>query len=172
MSEPDVLPCGTAVDDLLDHVADGAPASRHAATCPHCRSRLRSLQHSWSAVAAARATATPPPAGLGERVIGRLRATWNAGDTDLVLPGSRGRTRVRPTAVVALALAAANRVPGVRGDTGRFEDGRLQLSIRAHADRPLTELAALVRTQVRTDLGRTLQEPPPPVDIDVTEVWY
>ena len=113
---PDRLPCGARVDDLLAQVADNAaprdPA--HQRTCRHCRATLAELTALWQPVQDLAAQDVQAPSDLLETVMARVRqlprSTWHA-----VIPGDHGygQTRIAARVVAAVARLAAESVPEV-----------------------------------------------------------
>lgn len=118
------LPCGTAVDALLDQVqAGGAEAlTEHQRGCPHCRTVLAHYAPIFAplramareSVRAPRSTVDDALVRLGGR--GTAQPPWVVG-----ADGGRGRTRVGERVVLACARHAAERVPGVRAALVRTE---------------------------------------------------
>jgi uncharacterized alkaline shock family protein YloU len=117
-----VLPCGAAVDDLLDQVADGHADRRtgHQVDCAHCRAALAELDDLWAPVRAYAAEEITAPADLFTRVMVHIRqlteAPWHA-----TFSGDRGVTRIAARVAEVIARAAADRVPGVVAALGKID---------------------------------------------------
>ena len=116
----DRLPCGAAVDGLLEQVADRArPADPvHQRDCPHCRAALHEFAALWEPVRALAAAEVEPPSDLVTNVMLQIRALardgWHA-----VLAGPLGSTRIATWVSAVIARRAAGRVPGVLLSLGR-----------------------------------------------------
>jgi len=137
--DPDaVLPCGVAIDDLLEQVSDHLPAlnPEHQSSCAHCRAMLAELTALWAPVHSAAAERITAPAALVDRVMVRVRElathTWYG-----LHDGEQGLTRIAAWVVAAVARVAADRVPGVC------------YAVLQAGERPLTQLAARVPQAVR-----------------------
>jgi len=113
-TEGALLACGTAVDDLLEQVADRRPAAdpAHQAGCVHCRAALAELAELWAPVHHAATERVRMPAGLLDRVMSAVRDlaanSWYA-----VIDSGQGLTRIAAWVIAAVARLAAGRVPGV-----------------------------------------------------------
>lgn len=133
-SEVDRLPCGAAVDRLLDQVAAGAARSftDHQADCPHCQAALAEYDRLWSPVRELAAEEISAPDTLLEETIQRLRGA-TSDPTFATLPGPRGSTRIAARVVVVTARETAQDVDGVRvalsnivrGGTGSDSDAAI-----------------------------------------------
>jgi uncharacterized alkaline shock family protein YloU len=110
----DRLPCGVAVDDLFDQIADGAAARdpQHQAHCPHCRATLAELLQLWSPLQALAAERVQAPPGLVAKVMRQVRALGSSVGYAL-LQTERGVTRVAVSVLAAVARLEAQSVPGV-----------------------------------------------------------
>lgn len=76
MSEPldERLACGAAVGDLVDQVADDAPADRnHQSGCPHCQAALAELRSLWEATRVVAAEQVDAPEHLDTAIMRRVR---------------------------------------------------------------------------------------------------
>jgi len=114
MNEPDRLPCGILVDDLLAQVADHAVPRDpvHQVGCPTCKATLAELEVLWAPVHAIAAEQVQAPAGLMSAVMARVRelprTTWHA-----VIHSDMGQTRISARVIAAIARLAAEDVPDV-----------------------------------------------------------
>lgn len=108
------LPCGAAVDELLDQVADRRPPTdpEHQAGCVHCRAAVAELSAMWAPMRDLADERVRAPTGLLDAVMDRVRRlasdAWHA-----VLESERGVTRIAAWVVAAIARLAAARIPGV-----------------------------------------------------------
>ncbi len=110
------LPCGTAVDALLDQVQSGRAEALtgHQRGCPYCRAVLAHYAPIFAPLRAmARETVRAPRSTVDDALVrlgtrGPAQPPWVVGGAD------RGRTRVGERVVLACARRAAERVPGVR----------------------------------------------------------
>ncbi len=172
----DRLPCGVAVDDLFDQIADRhAPRDpEHQAHCPHCNATLAELLQLWSPLQALAAEHVQAPPGLVTKVMRQVRALGSSVGYGL-LQTERGVTRVAASVLAAVARLEAQSVPGVAlalgpgralsgasaadvagpdaastsrvGVAGTSTVIDLDIAVRTGASIP--ELAARVRTAVR-----------------------
>lgn len=113
------LPCGAAVDDLLEQVATGrGERDSHQRSCPHCGAALAELAALWAPVLAAASAHLPVVPGLAAGVMQLVRRV--AADTwwTLDITGG-GAVRVAARVVALVARDAARAVPGVRAALGR-----------------------------------------------------
>lgn len=114
----DRLPCGRSTDELLDLVLDGHAAppddrrDEHQRTCVHCRALAAEAERLWDPFRADAATLESPPVELLEAVIATVR-TLGRDPVHLVIPGTRGATRISADAIRQIAERAAAAVPGV-----------------------------------------------------------
>ena len=129
----DRLPCGAAVAELFEQVAEGRQGqlSAHEAGCAHCRAALAEVGELWAPIrklAAEKVTAPPGMlAGVMARVRELAREVWYA-----VLPPDRGSTRIAARVIGVIARRAAASVPGVRVALGRSTDpARVRITRRA-----------------------------------------
>jgi cell envelope-related Asp23 family protein len=107
------LPCGTALDGLLEQVADRRASADpdHQQQCPHCRAALAELRTLWEPVHALAVQPLPAPPGLLAQVMDQVhllvRDGWHA-----VLADHRGVTRIAVWTIARIACRAAA-LPGV-----------------------------------------------------------
>ncbi len=130
------LPCGAAVSELFDQVAEGhdSEVSAHQAGCPHCRAFLAEIGELWAPMRQLAAEQVSAPPGMVAAVMLRVRELarelWYA-----VLPAERGTTRIAARVVGAIARRAAAGVPGVRVVLGRSTDPAAVRTTRRATDR-------------------------------------
>ncbi len=130
------LPCGAAVSELFDQVAEGhdSQLSAHQAGCPHCRAVLAEIGELWAPVRQLAAEQVSAPPGMVAAVMSRVRElareVWYA-----VLPADRGTTRIAARVVGAIARRAAAGVPGVKVVLGRSTDPAQVRTTRRATDR-------------------------------------
>jgi uncharacterized alkaline shock family protein YloU len=120
------LPCGAAVDLLLEHVADGNAADRdaHQRQCVHCQAALGEFTAVWAPVTELAATPVAVPPGLAAAVMSQIRALVR--DVWYTLQLTQiGAIRIAARVVAALARDSAQMVPGVRVALGRSTQGLL-----------------------------------------------
>ena len=172
-STDDVLPCGAPFAALVDQVDAGRrePVDVHQATCPHCRSALRTSAPLDQALALLRAATGPTPHDLVDRVMNEVRQT-QGGELLIELPAGppragrsavAGGVRVRRQVVADLARGAAATLLGVtvahaaaRARPGAPDAVDVRLELLVDGRTPLPELARQVRQQVRAVLRRSL----------------
>lgn len=153
---PAQLPCGAAVDDLLEQVADGRASEldAHEGRCVHCQAMLRELDQLWAPVRSYAAEPITAPAGLLDGVVRQMRALFV--DVWHVIPGDDGTTRIGVRVVETIARRAAGRVPGVvtslskRGETSASASLAgssivIEVCLVARYGLSLTDLARQVR---------------------------
>jgi hypothetical protein len=119
------LPCGTAVDALLDQVQAGRAEAltEHQRGCPHCRAVLAHYAPIFAPLRAmARETVRAPSSTVDDALL-RLGAGGAAAPPWVVDAAGRGRTRVGKRVVLACARRAAEQVPGVRAALVRAASG-------------------------------------------------
>lgn len=165
-----LLPCGNGEDTLVRNLMDGRTTD-HEAHCPHCRAAARDLAPLVSALNEPEAEATTAPAGLVDDVMRAIRAERGS-RRSLVLGGpGPGTTRIRESAVAAMARFAARGVPGVvvgRCRVRRETDGlTVSLTARVAQGTPIAEAAEDVRGAVREVLEDRLRLPVTRIDIEV-----
>jgi uncharacterized alkaline shock family protein YloU len=169
-----VLPCGAAVDDLLDQVADGNATRRtgHQTDCAHCRAALAELDDLWSPVRAYAAEEITAPVDLLSRMMAQIRQLTEV-PGHATFSGERGVTRIAAHVAEVIARAAAGRVAGVvaalgnvsldDGSTGSDADAAVAVTVvgrRAVVDitvaaadgEDLQRLAGRIRRTVAADL--------------------
>jgi len=180
----DTLTCGVPLAALVDQADAGRlePADAHQATCPSCRKALRAAATADQAISLLRATTGPVPAGLVDRVMGRVRQT--AADTGVIELSAAdhragrplrviGGIRVRHQVVADIARAAASTRRGVTvaraaaqprpGSPGKLE---ITLGLLVDGRTPLPELARRVRQAVGAAVRRALG--PTEVHVELT----
>ncbi len=162
------LPCGVAVDDLLEQIADEAHPSDpgHQGHCPHCQAMLAELRGLWAPVGRLAATAVEAPVNLVHDVMRRVRDLARQGWQG-VLQQERGVTRIAAVVVARIAAVAAQRLPGVSLALGRLHAtplgavevglagtrAAIDVDIIAPYDRPLHRVADAVREAVIHDVA-------------------
>jgi len=130
------LPCGAAVSELFDQVADGhdAEMSAHQVGCAHCRAFLAEIGELWAPVRQLAAERVSAPPGMVAAVMSRVRElareVWYA-----ALPADRGTTRIAARVVGVIARRAAAGVPGVKVVLGRSTDPAEARTTRQATDR-------------------------------------
>ncbi|MDA2803317.1 anti-sigma factor [Nocardiopsis suaedae] len=154
----DLLPCGTSLDALLDHLRGGRPTA-HERACPHCTAAAEELRILTAARDEAEQDLPAAPPGLADRVMRTVRAEGRSSGY-IALPGSpgpageRGWTRIRTEAVAALFRAACDTVPGAVVGRCRFSEApegvAVELSARFTGEVPAPRLAEELRTAVST----------------------
>lgn len=117
---PEDLPCGRALDDLIEQVAHGhgQDVDEHQQNCTHCRAYLTEIERLWAPVTTLAGQPVEPPPHLLDQVMTVVRELameiWHA-----VIPGDRGVTRIAARVLARMATRAAGRAPGVRVVLGR-----------------------------------------------------
>jgi len=173
----DRLVCGTPVADLLAAVADGVPPPDpdHSATCGPCLDALDRLEEAWRSVRTAAEVVVPPPKGVEDQVLRRVRDLLAVGWAPMV-DGGLGRTSVSEVALALVAEHEAAGVPGVarvRASRVRASDRpalhvHLEVTVRWRV--PIEAVAAQVRRSVahriRTVTGLVTER----VDVVVSDV--
>lgn len=94
MSQPvdERLACGAAFGDLVDQVADDAPADHeHQSGCPHCRAALAELRSLWEATRRLAAEQVHAPEALDDAVLRRVRREKFVRDAYELLAGTLPR---------------------------------------------------------------------------------
>ena len=124
------LPCGAAVDELLEQAADGRGSrlDAHQQHCVHCQAALREFDRIWAPVHAKAAEPVTVPDALRAVVAGQVRRLVADVWYTLQLTDG-GSVRVAARVVAHLARAAAQRVPGVRVAFGRSSQGKLAKAV-------------------------------------------
>lgn len=166
----DLLPCGNGEDVLVRNLMDGR-TTEHEARCPHCRAAARDLAPLVRVLREPDTEAVTAPAGLVDDVMRAIRAE-RGNRRALLLDGpGPGATRIRETAVAALARFAARGVPGTlvgRCRVLRAQDGlSVSLNVRVAHGTPIAEAAEGVRGAVRAVLEDRLGLPVTRIDIEV-----
>ena len=123
-----LLPCGRAEQSVLEAATEpGTILDAHQQRCPYCSAAVAAMRRRWSAVIAEAAAPVPVPAGLVERMVGRVR-TALAEPGYLEVPSARGRLRIARSVVEDIARQVVRdhglRVCGLPGpaDGGRVDD--------------------------------------------------
>lgn len=97
------LECGRPAQSLLEAATEpGTILDTHQQRCPYCQAELRALRRRWSMVRAEAAAPVMVPAGLVNRMVGRLRSVL-AEPSYLEVPSVRGRLRVARSVVEDIA---------------------------------------------------------------------
>lgn len=114
----DRLSCGADLADMVEQVADrrAVHLSGHQSACVVCQRALEELSSRWEFLRRYAAEPVPVPETLLSRVLGRVRAVATA-EQYVVIPTSRGLTRISTWVVGRVAKASAARVSGVTGVT-------------------------------------------------------
>ncbi|CAL9482521.1 hypothetical protein SUDANB121_03083 [Nocardiopsis dassonvillei] len=164
-----LLPCGNGEDALVRNLVEGR-TTEHEAHCPHCRAATRDLAPLVSVLREPGTDAVAAPAGLVDDVMRVIRA--DRGRRTLVLGGpGPGTTRIRESAVAALARFAARGAPGTlvgRCRVGRERDGlSVALAVRVAHGTPIAEAAEDLRRAVRDVLEDRLGLPVLRIDVEV-----
>lgn len=171
------LACGTRVADLLAAVADRVPPPDpdHSARCDYCRGALDRLADDWRVVQEAAAVVVPPPAGVEDRVLRRVRDLLATGWV-VVADGGPGRTSVSEAALAVVAeheasgLAGVDRVRAARVRAGDGRPVRVHLELAVGWRVPIDDVAERVRRavghRIRTVTGLVTER----VDVVVTDV--
>ena len=124
-SNTDTLPCGRAVDEVLEQAADGLAAdlTPHQQDCPHCQAALREFDQLWQPVRTLASEPLSLPAALKTAVSTTIRKL--VADIWYSLELTDGGTiRVAARVVATIARDTARRVPGVRAALGRSTHSR------------------------------------------------
>lgn len=157
------LPCGTAVDALLDQVQAGRAdaLTEHQRGCPHCRAVLAHYAPIFAPLRAmARETVRAPRSTVDDALVrlgtrGAAQPPWVVGGAD----GGRGLTRVGERVVLACARRAAERVPGVRAAlvradaSGEAQEATLEVVLAAAYGVNLHALGDRVRRAVADEVA-------------------
>jgi len=172
-SDPERLPCGRLLDEVVEHALAGRPAG-HERGCPHCRAvaeRYRPLARAGSELAAER---PEPPPGLVGSVMRAVRSQARPDRPIAVAAPGPGRTVVRESAARALLVAACDAVPGAAVGRCRLTDGpdglEVALSARLTGPVPAPESAEGLRAAVRTAARGTFGAEPARIDIVFTDI--
>lgn len=97
------LGCGRPAQSLLEAATEpGTVLDAHQQRCPYCQAELRALRRRWSVVRAEAAAPVTVPAGLVDRMVGRVRSVL-AEPNYLEVPSVRGRLRVARSVVEDMA---------------------------------------------------------------------
>lgn len=130
--QPDRLPCGVGLEELLAQVADGAPPAdeTHQSSCPYCQTTLRRLRRGWSGVTELTREPVAVPSGLTAQIMERVKALA-AQTADFILLGHpRGETRVSHAVVGRIVQRLARAVPGVVFASAQVEPRQFPLPDR------------------------------------------
>ncbi|MEU0489901.1 hypothetical protein ABZ249_11780 [Nocardiopsis sp. NPDC006139] len=165
-----LLPCGNEEDVLVRNLMEGR-TTEHEARCPHCQATARDLAPLVSALREPETEAVKAPAGLVEDVMRAIRAE-RGNRRSLLLGGpGPGTTRIRESAVAAMARYASRGVPGVLVGRCRVERGpdglAVSLTARVAHGTPIAGAAEDVRRTVRDILEHRLGLPVVRIDIEV-----
>jgi hypothetical protein len=173
----DRLPCGHEIDQLWDHLAQGAP-DEHARSCEYCQAALNEIRLLRTATNELAAEPVRLPADLSGKVMAAVRTRIGAASR-IALPGPAGnRLFISERAAAYILRAAGDTVDGVRARSCRLTPDAhdmststdLKLSISLRFDTPALAAARAVRMAVRraarAQLGLTLGR----IDIDVVDV--
>ncbi|MGH8933085.1 MAG: anti-sigma factor family protein [Egibacteraceae bacterium] len=180
------LACGTAVADLLDHVADDLPVEAHHRDCVDCRAALAELVRVWTAVHRLAGEPVAVPPGFTSKVRRRIANPLARGVARprvwVPLPATgRGVTHLDGTAIAPLVELAAASVPGVAVGSATTSGasvrvgptpGRLAVSVEiqvAYGD-DLIAAAAAVRLAVIVQLLAVAGLEDVSVDVAVTGI--
>ena len=109
------LPCGIALETLLEQVADDqrAPNPTHQDSCPYCQAALRRLRQDWVDIQSLAQEPVPIPEGLTAKIMTRVQ-TLAAHLADSILLGNpRGETRISHTVVSRVIQRLAATSPDV-----------------------------------------------------------
>lgn len=135
--QPERLPCGAILDDLLEQVADNRAATdpKHQSVCLHCRAALAELDDIWTPIRTLSEEQVPSPDSLTvsvmERVVAIASHGWHA-----VLREHSGTTRIAAWVVAVVARRAAASVPGVGQVRGQITPPAVAIAdVRAEFDR-------------------------------------
>lgn len=169
------LPCGRAVTDLLDQVAEGRGDERdeHQRSCSHCAERLDALSATWARVTRLGDDVVSAPSGFVERVMDRVRSDRPGA---LVLDdraGTLGTSRVATDVLALLGSVAAYGVAGVAGVRSALADldaATMRLDIAVTPRRPPLEVAADVRDAVIAEVERATALRLRAVDVHVSDL--
>ncbi|NYJ32733.1 hypothetical protein [Nocardiopsis aegyptia] len=154
----------------MRHLLDGRP-TEHEAQCSHCRAAARDLAPLIRALGEPELEATTAPAGLVDDVMRAIRAERGTRRSlELDGPGP-GTTRIRETAVAAMARFSARGVSGVlvgRCRVHREEEGlAVSLTARVTQGTPIAAAAEEVRRAVRDILEDRLRLTVTRIDIEI-----
>lgn len=180
LKESQVLACGVSLDALVDQITEHERpvAAAHQAGCQHCQAALGALKETWGELQGFAAQPVVVPAGLGERVMARIRvlvARWGGA---AVLTGPGGETRIGEWVLAQIARRAALTVPGVvfasalRVAVDPADRRRASFSLRlAITFGPAIDaLSAAVREQISSHLSAQTGVRVAVVDIAVEDV--
>lgn len=177
------LPCGRRTEDLLDLVLDGRARGPHDGrddhqrTCVHCRALAAGAARLWEPLRASARTLETPPPDLLESVTTSVRALGRD-PVHLVVPGTRGATRVAADVVRQIAERTAAAVPGVAVALARHASAPpaggvglagqqvvVDLAVVVAYGASIPAVAARVRADVRADVAA--QTPATDVHVDI-----
>ncbi|MBV2362658.1 Asp23/Gls24 family envelope stress response protein [Streptomonospora nanhaiensis] len=168
------LPCGTDPQELIEHLAAGAPTG-HERACPHCRAAAAE----FAPLLAARDRLAGEPVAAPPRLLDDVMRTVRADPRSrrvYRLPGEEaGTTRVRRRVAAALLRTAAEQVPGVRlvrvRELRQDADGvAVVVAAVLEAGAPIPETARALREAVRAAGRAGLGWEVAAVDIEVADV--
>lgn len=166
------LPCGRAVDDLLEQVAAGRGVNLddHQAICPHCQAALGELQQLWAPIIDFANQPVAAPRDLTSRVMDRVQALVRDVWYTLRVTDA-GAIRVAARIVGRMARDAARTVPGVRAALGRSTHGKMVRTVERATQEHLHPHAAVgvLGQTAAVDLAIAVQYGDP-VDVIAKEV--
>lgn len=163
MRSNDRLSCGADLADVVEQVADrrSADLSDHQSRCIACQSALAELSSRWELLRRYATEPVPVPRTLLSRVLRRVRAVATT-EQYVVVPTSRGLTRISTWVIRRVAKTSAGRVSGVKGVTVRgvrlidphAEQGGLivELQLTVRYGRSLAKVGQAVREAVSGEL--------------------
>ncbi|HJE58391.1 MAG TPA: hypothetical protein K8V84_07740 [Nocardiopsis listeri] len=167
----DPLPCGTSIDELLDHLAEST-LTEHERACPHCRAvavELRPLVEAMSS----RPRVTAPP-GLLDDVMREVRAEARSTRTLPLTEGVSGRTEIRHSAMSSMLRASVDPARGLFVGRCRIERASegviVSATARVLAGTPIPEAGDGARRDMTAFIHDRLGLRVARVDIDVTDV--
>jgi uncharacterized alkaline shock family protein YloU len=178
--QPEKLPCGERLEELLAQVADGAPPGdeAHQSSCPYCQTALRRLRRGWAEVTELTQAPVSVPGRLTAQIMERVKALA-AQTADFILLGHpRGETRVSHAVVGRIAQRLARAVPGVIFASARVEPhnsrlpDRVDLSIQlvVNFGPVLHRVADAVRDTVRRKTLRLTGAQIDRIDIEIDDI--
>jgi hypothetical protein len=137
----DRLPCGVALETLLNQVADHDPVEDpgHQESCPYCQAALRHLQQGWDELQMVAHQPVAIPAGLTAKIMAQVRALTRHVTDSILLGHPGGETHIAHTVIGAIVQRDAARAPGVI-----FASARLHPQKPAHPRRVTVALKLVV----------------------------
>lgn len=136
--QPDSLPCGERLEELIAQVADRVPPANeaHQSNCPYCQSALRRLRRGWADVTELAREPVNPPSGLTAQIMERVKALVAQTAEFILIGHPHGETHVSHAVIGRIAQRLARAVPGVTFASARVEQhhpsppDRVDLSIQ------------------------------------------